>query len=71
MSIALDRRRLQALIYLWTRDAKMPPNKETEAYVRQHLQSLASTGWHGNYSDKEERAEMAGRLAMENHKGSG
>lgn len=56
---------VQSLIYLWTRDAKMEPNEETEAYIRQHLRSLDSTGWHANFSDKERRAAMALRLAEE------
>ena len=51
------------LIYLWTRDAKMPPNEETITYVRQHLNALLDTGiMHVKFSD-EERGTMAMLLA--------
>lgn len=54
---------LKDLIYLWTRDAGMPVNQETEEYVADHLAKLAKfgSGPATSYSD-EKRAEMAERL---------
>jgi hypothetical protein len=47
------------LIYLWTRDAKLPVGEETEKYVKQHLDHLKDEK---QFSDLQ-RIEMARRLA--------
>lgn len=53
---------LQAIIYLWTRDAKMEPNEETEKYIKQHLQAIL--GRESVFSNPK-RAEMAKNLSEE------
>ena len=51
---------IEALIYLWTRDAKYPVTQETEDYVLQHFSAAANNG-PATYSDLE-RADMARRI---------
>jgi len=51
---------LEALIYLWTRDACLPINKETENYITDHLQKIYTTRGH-MFSDKE-RINMVTRI---------
>ncbi len=53
---------LQVLIYLWTRDAKMPVSEDTESYVRDQLKKIEDN--HCLFSDTE-RALMAYKLAEE------
>ena len=34
---------IEQLIYLWTRDAQLPINEETEEYIVDHLKKLADS----------------------------
>jgi len=52
---------VHALIYLWSRDAGMEVNEETEAYLKQHLTKLQEN-WRFEFSDQE-RLNMTTRLA--------
>lgn len=52
------------LVYLWTRDAGMPPDEATANYVRQHLLATGPGALPAIYSDKP-RAEMAKILVAE------
>ena len=51
---------IQALIYLWTRDAKYPVTQETEDYILQHFSAAADSA-EPVYSDLE-RAGMERRI---------
>ena len=53
---------LKALIYLWTRDGKMPVNEETEVYIKSQLEAIVRRPL--GFSDIE-RAQMAERLTKE------
>ena len=56
---------LKAIIYLWTRDAKLAVDDHTESYVLQHLDHLLlSPGLIRRLqeSSDEQRADMASRI---------
>ena len=55
--------KLKALIYLWTRDAQMLVNKDTEAYVIDHLQKLNRFKTF-KFSDNA-RADMSDRISRQ------
>jgi len=50
---------VEALIYLWTRDAEMPVNKDTQDYVIDHLFKMKKSNV--EFSDKS-RLEMVERI---------
>ncbi len=49
----------QVMIYLWTRDARMPVSQQTEEYVVDHIEKAKSLVV--GFSD-DERAAMAARI---------
>jgi len=50
---------VEALIYLWTRDAKMPINQDTQDYIVDHLLKIMK--YDRQYSDKL-RLEMVKKI---------
>ena len=54
---------IKALIYLWSIDAYMPLNEDTEKYLRDQLVTLKESEYHC-YLDKR-RVEMVDRLMVE------
>lgn len=55
---------LVALLYVWTRDAGLPVNKETEGYITAQLQAFKNKKEY-SFSDRERQA-MAERLVITN-----
>ena len=53
---------LEFLIYLWTRDAEMKPDQETEDYIIQHLKAFDVNSEPMLYSDQA-RLRMSERIA--------
>ena len=65
--LSLDDDSLTTLVYLWTRDAKMPVGKETEEYVKQQLDHL----WTPKQFSDLKRIEMSRRIVMKEAKKEG
>jgi len=55
-------KQIEALIYLWTRDAELPVNKETEDYIIDHLRKIGIAN-KVIFSDKA-RADMITRIRI-------